>query len=353
MMLTKSRPNSFIGQVWKRLLAPEAYAFSDAGVGEAPLPGERRPTFDHTIHRSPTASFETIVPTPFGNQLIAEFAEAAIEGENLGQGPQPDLLTVSFSSLDACGHRFGPYSHEIQDVMLRLDRQLAEFFAYLDKKIGLANVTIVLTADHGVAPLPEFATSQGLSSQRLNEERMVTALLATVVEKYGPGKYFRTSDIVEGNLYFDHDVLREKSIVPNDLAEFIREWAFETGVVHACYTREQLLDGRAPGLIGQKVLNGYNAERSGDLVFVYKPYVVPTGSKTGTTHGSPYEYDSHVPVFFYGAAFKPGRYFEDFAITDIAPTLSAALGVNKPPGSIGRTFTGVLRNTTPAKLTAH
>lgn len=336
-------PESFIGQTWSRLLDPKFYTWPDAGIGEAPFSGQRKSTFDHIIRRSPAGDpFEPIVPTPFGNQLMTEFAKAAIEGENLGQGSQPDLLTISFSSNDACGHRFGPYSHEVQDITLRLDRQLADLFSYLDKKIGLANVTIVLTADHGVAPIPEFAAQQGLDGQRVSGGKLVRDLLTQLTEKFGPGNYLRTSNIADGNLYFDHVALQEKNLTPADLAAFIREWAFDTGLFQACYSRDQILDGRTPGRLGEKILNGYNAERSGDMVLVYKPFIIPSGGKTGTTHGSPYSYDTHIPVLFYGAAFKPGRYADEFHITDIAPTLSAALRVNTPPGSMGKAFVKAL-----------
>lgn len=338
----RKRAKDFIGQTWKRLLDPKMYAWDDAGAGEAPLPGERKNTFDHTITASPTSeSYESIIPTPFGNQLVVELAQAAIEGEKLGQGPQPDLLTVSFSSIDACGHRFGPYSQEVQDITLRLDRQLAELFSFIDKKIGLSNVAIVLTADHGVSPLPEFATKQGMDGQRISEGTMVKDLQAKLSEKFGPGNYLLTGRIIEGNIYFDHNVLREKGIEPGAVASFIREWAFSTGKYQACYSREQILDGRTPGQIGERIFNGYNAERSGDVVLVYKPFTIQWG-RTGTTHGSVYSYDTHVPVLFHGPAFKPGRYADEFYITDIVPTLCAALHMDVPPGSIGKPFTKAL-----------
>lgn len=329
-------PASFVGQTWSRLLDPSAYHWPDNAVGEGVMPREKTPTFDHVVHPSPSEGFETIVPTPFGNQLLAEFALAALEGEKLGTGPQPDVLTISFSSTDAVGHRFGPYSQEEQDTMLRLDRELARLFAAIETKIGMKNVAVVLTADHGVVPAPEFAVEQGLGGQRVDTKPLMEDLKTKLVERFGTAEFLLNPKPVDGQLYFDHDILRAKQIESESVAGFIREWALSTGYFQAAYTRWQLLDGRTPGALGQRVLNGYHAERSGDVVLVYKPYTLPGTQKAGTTHGAPYSYDTHIPVVFYGSMFKPGRYADDFYITDIASTLCAALRLNEPSGNIGK-----------------
>lgn len=333
---------SYIGKTWDRLLPDNAYLYQDSEAGEGVLAGEEKPVFPHVVAASKQEGYENIMPTPFGNELLVEFAKAAIEGEHLGEGKQPDLLCVSFSSIDYCGHRFGPYSQEVQDITLRLDRQLDGLFNYLDQKFGLANVVLTLTADHGVAPTPEFAAQEGFDGQRLNQSQLMVDLLGKLSDRYGPGKYFLTPRIYEGNLYFNHDTLDEKHLATREVAEFLREYVLSTGHYQAVFTREQLLDGRAPGLVGERVINGYNAERSGDLVIVPKPFNIPWGGKTGTTHGSPYTYDTHIPVLFYGAPFKPGRYADEFYITDIVPTLSAALHIDEPPGCMGKPFTKIL-----------
>ena len=339
----QKRPAAIIGQTWKRLLEPSAYLWPDEAAGEGRLPGEAKGTFDHTVQLSKTEGFETIAPTPFGNQLLADFALAAVEGEHLGEGPNPDLLCVSFSSTDLVGHAFGPYSQEVQDIILRLDRQLEALFQQLDQKIGLANLTIVLTADHGVAPTPEFAVEQGLDGKRVDAVPLMGDLLAQLEARFGPGKYLLSPRLSDGNLYFNHNTLREKQIPAEDLAVFIREWALNTGSFQAAYSRSQLLDGRAPGPLGQRVLNGYNAERSGDIVLVSKAFTILGGGHSGTTHGSPYSYDSHIPVLLFGQAFKPGRCADSFPMSDLAPTLSTTLGMTEPAGCTGKPFTQVLK----------
>lgn len=338
----RQRPAAFLGQPWKRLLDPKFYPWPDDAPGEGILTGEEHAVFDHTIHPSAKGGFDTILSTPFGNQLLAEFALAAMEGEHLGAGPQPDLLSISFSCVDVAGHRFGPYSQEVQDMTLRLDRELDALFTQLDRKLGLANVTIMLTADHGVAPTPDFAAAQGLDGQRTDTVPLIGELLGQLNERFGPGKYLLTPRIVDGNLYFNHDTLRERQVSAEDVASFIREWALSTGKFQAVYSRGQILDGRVPGPIGQRVFHGYNAERSGDVVLILKPYGLLSGSKSGTTHGSGYAYDTHIPVLLFGSAFKPGRYADEFSITDIVPTLCAALRMNEPAGSIGKPLVKLL-----------
>ncbi len=271
--------------------------------------------------------------------------EAALEGEQLGQGPQPDVFCVSFSSVDYAGHRYGPYSQEVQDIVLRLDRELAQLLAALEKKVGLANCAIVLTADHGVCPTPEFASLLGLDGQRVDTIKLMEDLLAKLTERFGSSKVLLINRFLEGNLYYNHDFLRANKIAPADLSNFIREWALSTGYFQAGFSREQLLDGRAPGDLGERVRNGFNAARSGDMVLVYKPYTLSalsSISKGGTTHGSGYAYDTHVPVIFYGAPFVPGRYADDFHITDIVATLCAAMHITEPSGSIGKPFVKAL-----------
>jgi predicted AlkP superfamily pyrophosphatase or phosphodiesterase len=317
-------------------LDPSKYHWPDEAPGEGHLAAERKSTFDHVVNPSPTEGFENIVPTPFGNELLVEMALAAVEGENLGSRNAPDLLCVSFSSTDAAGHIFGPYSQEEQDILLRLDLQLADFFTRLDKKLGIENVAVVLTADHGVAPTPEFASQQGLDGEREDLSAETGALLQKLEERFGAGKYLLSPRMYDGQLYLNHAALNERRISAEEVSIFIRDWALSSGHFQMAYTRNQILDGRVPGPMGQRVINGFHAERSGDVVLVSKPYHIPKNPGIGTTHGSLYSYDTHIPVLFYGRIFKPGRYADDFAITDLAPTLCAALHMNEPSGSIGK-----------------
>lgn len=344
----RKRPKDFEGAKWERLLDPKYYIWPDDAPGEGHLAGEKTSTFDHTVASNGGKHFDPIIPTPFGNQLLLEFAKAAIEGEHLGEGPQPDLLTVSFSSIDYCGHTFGPYSQEVQDITLRLDRQLADLFTYLDKRMGLANVEIILTADHGVAPTPAFAVQQGLDGGRVDDMQMMGDLQAKLSERFDTPNILLSRRFYDGNLFLNKDALREKHLTVSEVTDFIRDWALDTGKIEACYSRDQLLEGRVQGELGRRVANGFNAERSGDIVIIYKPFLMSVG-ETGTTHGSPYTYDTHVPVFLYGSAFLPGRYFDEFYVTDIVPTMCAGLHMMEPPGCTGKPFVKVLAEEGPRK----
>ena len=326
-------PQSYDGKVWKRLLPENQYQYSDRGWGEGHLSGETNTLFDHVVTVS-TNGFVNFLPTPFGDEFTTEFALAAIDGEELGQHGRPDMLCLSFSSLDGNGHVFGPYSQEIQDQMVRLDRQLERLFNHLDRRVGLENVVMVMTADHGVAPNVEYSKAMGLDGST-NGGAFMTELMTRLDQQYGSGKYFLSPTLFYGNLYLNHETLRDKQLSAAAVTSFIREYALSTGLFQACFTREQLLNGQAPGWIGQCVLNGYNAERSGDLVLITKPFALPGNGKTGTTHGTPYSYDTRVPILFFGKPFKPGRYADAFYITDIAATLASALHCEEPPGSIG------------------
>jgi hypothetical protein len=192
----------------------------------------------------------------------------------------------------------------------------------------------VLTADHGVAPTPGFSEQQGLGGGTLDPFAEMADLSAKLNERFGPAKYLLNKRMFENNIYFDHEVLREKQLSAETVADFVREWALSTGNYQEAYIRSQLLAGHLPEPIGPRVVNGYNAERSGDVVLVQKPYFIHWAGG-GTTHGSPYAYDTHIPVAFFGVGFKPGRYADDFTITDIVATLAAALHINEPPMSMG------------------
>lgn len=336
-------PESMKGKEWVKLLPEEQYVFTDKGFGEGKLSGTNDSVFPHTINSPTNVLYDIMGNNPSGDEYVTEFALAAIEGEALGQGEKTDLLHLSFSSLDGCGHTFGPNSHEVQDQMARLDRQFARIFSRLDEKVGLKNCMIVLSADHAVAPTPEFAKEMGFAAGRVDTGKFMTELMSALDDEFGSAKYFNPPKFVNADLYLDHAQIKGRGVSAERVSNFIREFALASGHFQAVFTREQLLNGNAHGELGKRVLNSYNHERSGDLVFVLKPYFIPGTGKTGTTHGSPWGYDTHVPVAFYGAAFKPGRYADPFNFTDIAAMMAAALGINEPAMSIGKPLPKILR----------
>jgi arylsulfatase A-like enzyme len=201
---------------------------------------------------------------------------------------------------------------------------------------------IVLTADHGVSPTPESARAEGLDAERVDLMELMGGLSEKITARFGDGKFLLTPRLVDGNLYFNHDTLAERKVSVDEMAQFVRDWALGTGKFYAAYTRNQLLEGRVFGPIGERVVNGFNAGRSGDVVLVLHPFCIASERTTGTTHGSPFSYDSHVPVLMFGAGIKAGRYAEPFHISDIVPTLCSTLGLTEPAACMGKPFVKAL-----------
>jgi predicted AlkP superfamily pyrophosphatase or phosphodiesterase len=340
-----NRPDKkYFGARWDRLLPEAAYQRSlpdDSPYEKSP----RGNKFPHIIDsKEPTPGrqfYENFEESPFANDYTAAFARAAIEGEKLGQDDYTDLLTISFSANDKVGHSFGPYSQEVEDITLRTDRVLIDLFSYIDQKIGLANTIIVLTADHGVVPVPEHAQDIGLGGGRFPARTVTTAIQAALDKRFGEGTWIRAS--VNGNVYFDYDLIERKKINRQEVERAGCEAALTVKGIGMCFTRSQLLFGPLPpGPYSGPAARGFNAERSGDLVIVVKPYYLQR-TEYGTSHSTPYSYDTHVPVIFYGAGVAAGSFANPSSPSDIAPTLSTLLGIEPPSNTVGRVLTEAIK----------
>jgi predicted AlkP superfamily pyrophosphatase or phosphodiesterase len=341
------RVDSYFGQTWDRLLPVSAY---DTLQGPDDAPGESAGFgLGHTFPMRITGGADKITPayyeafesTPFKNEVLADFARAVVENENLGGRGVTDVLCLSFSANDTVGHNYGPASHEVMEITLRTDRMIAELFAFLDQRVGLKNCTIVLTADHGVAPIPEQvkAVHPGLSAGRVDKVRLLKTCEAALDRAFGGLGGDRHWLIVdESNLLFMRDVLKEKDIAQSDAENVVRDALLTLEFVEAAYTRTEMAAGSVSGSFAAATLLSFNRARSGDIYYQMKPYWVDR--KTGTNHGSPYSYDVHVPMVWYGVGVKPGAYNERVGVDDIAPTLANLLGIMRPPMSQGRVLFG-------------
>ena len=337
------RVDSFFGKSWDRLLPVAAY---DALQGPDDVPGESTEfamgrTFPKRINggadKITAAYYEAFENTPYKSEVLVDFARAAVENENLGGRGVTDLLCLSFSANDTIGHNYGPDSHEVMDITLRTDRMLAEFFTFLDRRIGLKNCTIILTADHGVAPIPERvkALNANFNVGRVDNVRLLKTCEAALEREFGPlsgGRHWLIVD--ESNLLFMRDVLKEKNVAQPVAEKVVRDALLTIDFVAAAYTRTEMEEGNVSGQYAAATLLSFNRARSGDLYYQMKPYWVDR--KTGTNHGSPYSYDTHVPLVWYGVGVKPGTYKEQVGVDDIAPTLANLLGILRPPMSQGR-----------------
>jgi predicted AlkP superfamily pyrophosphatase or phosphodiesterase len=288
--------------------------------------------------------------SPWGNELIELFAEQVLTAEKLGQRDSTDLLTVSFSSNDYVGHRVGPNAPEVEDMAIRTDQVLAKLFQLIDQKVGLKNTVIVLTADHGVAPIPLAGGGPGKQHTpggyiSLNAEEVVNAALTS---RFGKADWI-IPGVSEVSLYLNHKTIEEFKTADGhklDLHEWYsvaRQALFSVPQSHVArvYSADQLESGVSGDEVAQAEDFGFYARRSGDLNLVYDPYFLP--GTAGTTHFSPWGYDRHVPILFYGAGIKPGRYHQTIAVNDIAPTLATLLDIETPGGSSGRVLAEILK----------
>lgn len=287
----------------------------------------------HTMPADPKQLNAALAASPFGNELVEAFAERALEAEDLGKHDFTDVLAVSFSSNDYVGHEVGPDAAEVREMSERTDQVLGRLFETVERAVGLDNVLVVLTADHGVAPLPEVNATRRMPGGRPPAGIVNKTAQEALVQKYGDGKWIVSSS--EHSLYFNRTLIAERKLdraeVNRTAAEAIR------GIPHVfrVYTFEQLMNGAVTAdAISRRVTNGFYASRSGDVEILLEPYWIFT--QRGATHGTAFDYDTHVPVIFMGPGIRSGRYYGSITPNDIAPTLATMLDVETPSGSAGR-----------------
>jgi len=277
--------------------------------------------------------------TPFANDYEFDFARDLIINEKLGNGPATDLLVVSLSANDILGHKVGPDTPEMQAMALALDRQLAGFFDFLGRQLGLANVWITLSADHGVSPSPVAATKLHIPATPFPAEKMEAKLNSDFSAKLSPGhavKFVR--DLGFTTVTLNDEAFTAAKIKEEDAERMVGEAIKQMGM-RGYYTRSQLARGDVPNTpIGQKYANSYSPYGGWYVIVVPPPYVL-FGESTGTDHGSPYTYDSHVPLLFYGLPFQPGTYRASVEPVDMVATLASLLGINAPTHAVGRVLT--------------
>jgi predicted AlkP superfamily pyrophosphatase or phosphodiesterase len=338
--------NKYFGTKWERLLPEAAYQRSAPDAAAYEGKSRAKYTFPYTLNggeERPGPKFYTqFDASPFANEQLVALAKAAIENEALGADDTTDLLAVSFSANDLVGHAFGPYSHEVQDITLRTDRVLADFFNYLDKKVGLSNVLITLTADHGVAPVPEQVKELGYGG-RLEAKVVTEAVQTALSQRFGEEKWVQSFS--NGNVYLDDAAIERRKLNPEEVENAARAAILKIPDIAECLTRSQLLKGQLPQtLIARSVAHGFYPPRNGNLVVVPQAFFF-FGENSLTTHGSPYSYDTHVPVIFYGPGVTPGLYHGESSPADIAPTLATLLKVQAPSHNVGRVLSEALRTT--------
>jgi predicted AlkP superfamily pyrophosphatase or phosphodiesterase len=331
-------PNKYFEQNWNTLYPIGTYTQSTADNKpyEGKARGEETPTFPHPTKLYIDKNFDMIKSLPYGNTMTLDLAKIAIQAEGLGQGSATDFLAVSCSSTDYVGHQYGANSIEAEDTYLRLDKDLEDFFNYLDAKLGKGNYLFFLSADHGVAHVPGFMKENKLPGGLFSDSQVIKSLNTTIAEEYKVKKAIITSS--NSQFYFDHDAIKEAKADFEAIKALAMETLKKQNAVADVVDLTKLSSTTLPEAIKKAVTYGYNAKRSGDIYYILKSGYFGGGS-TGTTHGAWYPYDSHIPCVFMGWNVKPGKTNKTHYMTDIAATLAAMLHIQMPSGCIGEPIT--------------
>lgn len=328
---------------WETLKDISLYVESskDANTYERRFKGEELSVFPHDLPKlwDDNGKFEMLRETPFGNNLTTDFALAAIDGEELGNDDVTDFLTISYSSTDYVGHAYGGNSIEVQDAYLRLDQDLKRLLEGLDQKVGIGDYMLFLTADHGAPPAPGYLMETGIPGGFLSEEALKEELQEFLSYRYG------TSDIVKHisnfQVFLDRDIVDNLDLAIEDVQWEIGQRLLKDDKVEQVFTGYQMSQYQFDNQLASLVQHGYNQKRSGDILFIPPAGYIPY-REAGTDHGSPFAYDTHVPLIFYGKGIKKGSTAARTEITDIAPTIATLLGISFPNGTTGRAIDMVL-----------
>ena len=322
---------------WTTLYDIETYkeSGSDKNNFEGGFRGKEDATFPYDLEElsEENGGFDIIENSAYGNDITLEFALAAIEAEELGQDVDTDFLTLSFSSPDKIGHNFGVNSKEIQDTYLRLDKNIAQLLNELNEKVGEGNYTIFLTADHGGVDVPAYLESVNIPAGYFESDEFREKIEEFASEEFDEDELIES--VYNSQIFFNYEVMEEAGISSSELQSKLAHYILQLDQIDKVYTRDQLSSGSFVTGAGAAIQNGFNQKRSGDLVYVLDPATI-VYSETGSTHGSGLMYDTHAPLIFYGNGVKKGSTNQRTEIVDIAPTVSALLGISFPNGTTGK-----------------
>jgi predicted AlkP superfamily pyrophosphatase or phosphodiesterase len=324
---------SYINKGWdlyKPLSVYTSKSLPDNNPYEGKLYNSAAPVFPYNLKDMYDKNDAGIIrSTPFGNDLLADFAKRAIEKEELGKDNITDFLTVSFSSTDYVGHLLGPRSMELQDTYLRLDQTIADFLAYLDKTVGKDNYLLFLTADHAGAENVNYLKDNKYNVNSISPKDIRKNLTDFSVKTFGVDLVLNYSSF---NLFFNKEIIKNKKLDLVKVKQAFKDYLMTQDHVKRVYTEEDILNATGNDYYLNFIVKGYDVTQNGDLIVLDKPgYIEYMG--TGTSHGTPYTYDTHVPAFFYGWHIKKGESYNKKTITQIAPTVAQKIKVTFPNGT--------------------
>lgn len=337
------KADEYLSTPWETLYDLSTYtqSIADDNEFEALYNGEQTPTFPHNIPalRKSNENYSLIKAIPAGNSITADFAKAAIIGENLGKSEHTDFLTISFSSTDYVGHQYGPASVEIEDSYLRLDKDLADLFQTLDTEVGEGNYTLFLTADHAAVHVPAYLQSLRIPAHYFNGTAFKKHL-TTITQKS-----FNSPSLIENvsnyQVFLNKRVLDSLGLDQHTVAQKIADEAISFDGIYKAVTAKTLQTTHFSEGMLNSLQNGYNQKFSGDVMLLPYPATLSYGRK-GTSHGSGYSYDTHVPILFYGNGIQQGSSSKRYEIVDIAPTIANLLQIEAPNSTTGKVISEVL-----------
>ena len=337
----KRLPEQYLSQKWNTLYPKNTYTESTTDENE----------YENGIREGVKATLPLNLPelykkygygiirnTPFGNSLTLDMAKAAIDGEQLGADDETDLLAVSCSSTDYIGHQVGTHAIETEDTYLRLDKAIADFLTYLDSKVGKGNYLVFLSADHGAMNNAAFLQDRRIPAGSWDASATAKKLNHVLAKEYPEaGDIVKT--VMNYQVFFNRDVIKSKQLdfdnIKQTVVNVLKE---DPSVLYACDMAKASTES-IPEEVKFRIINGYNRERSGDVVIILKPNFYAHSMK-GTDHGAWNSYDTHIPLVFMGWGIKHGATTKQTFMTDIAPTIAAMLHVQAPNGCVGKAIFG-------------
>ena len=341
---SNNKADAYLNETWETLYDINTYTQSraDNNIYENNLNGQEKPVFPKDLKklREQNDNFSLIKTIPAGNTYTVDFAKAAIKGEQLGKSEFTDFLAVGFSSTDYVGHRYGVASVETEDTYLRLDKDLAHFFNFLDTEVGKENYTLFLTADHAAVHVPSYLKSLKIPAHYLSTKKL-KKFLSDITQKY-----FNSKELIENisnyQIFLNQEKIEALGFNKNTVAQRLADEVLSFDKIYKAVTARTLQTTNFTEGIMHALQQGYNPKFSGDILMIPYPATL-NYSRKGTSHGSGYSYDTHVPVIFYGNGIKKGVSKKIYKIIDIAPTISNLLKIEAPNGTSGNIIDEVLK----------
>ncbi len=330
--------------VWNTLYPIATYTASgpDQTKFDRGYRGKDKAVFPYNLNdlQEQNKFYDILRTTPFGNSLTVDFALEAIKGEALGKDRNTDFLLISFSSTDYIGHNFGVNSVEIEDTYLRLDRDLSRLLQSLDLLVGKEQYTLFLTADHGGSQVANYLTSNSIPSGYFKEASFINELVFFIQRTFGISNGIHK--VMNNNIYLNKNAFLEKNISLENVWNQLANYILQQEGISTVITRKELLQNSYKEGFGSYAQQGFYPTRSGDLVFALDP-AITAYAPTGSAHGTHYNYDTHIPLLFFGKGIRCGSTSDRTAITDVVPTIATLLKIAEPNGCTGNIIQGVLR----------